>query len=515
MGQGEEPTSKISGHRAREFMKTESTRKIFHNIAERKIRELVTKKPQLAGETTTLKDFSKFIVGSTVQQFKNSAQNQFGDRLVSHDAVLHSVLKGSRRSSRLFNYEKDLREIESRTAVARMMDMQEEIVRQLKLTVKTLEDNAAELSDLRLKLFNEGKALQKACTERDMLARRHFDQSSKVLYAQSVEAGRRPGVNDRRGLDSYVSWHRDRQATQERITALEAEINKSRGRQEELTTGIDRAEKDHTELKARKKQLKLQLTDVLRDLTATDARHGTALSLLETLRLFVRHKITIPKDVYPAVLEPGDVDFLERLIQCEAELFLVCKVKPSYPESPNDKGRRRRSFFDEVPQVTRMQSSRPILMRSNTRRVISHLKTRSLTKLIKSDKGQSFETLETIHYSPSTLRSEEDPETARINDKIRILKDKYLEDMRAKEIPRIIEQPARIEVIRQRLLRMFGPDEAEILVNRLKSEAKANNTKSPSISNKGDSIFYRPSTCLLYTSPSPRDRQKSRMPSSA
>ena len=27
--------------------------------------------------------------------------------------------------------------------------------------------------------------------------------------------------------------------------------------------------------------------------------------------------------------------------------------------------------------------------------------------------------------------------------------------------------------------------------------------------------MWRPSTCLLYTSPSPRDRQKSRMPSSA
>ena len=28
-------------------------------------------------------------------------------------------------------------------------------------------------------------------------------------------------------------------------------------------------------------------------------------------------------------------------------------------------------------------------------------------------------------------------------------------------------------------------------------------------------IYIRPETCLLYTSPSPRDRQKSRMPSSA
>ena len=33
--------------------------------------------------------------------------------------------------------------------------------------------------------------------------------------------------------------------------------------------------------------------------------------------------------------------------------------------------------------------------------------------------------------------------------------------------------------------------------------------------NKGDNAWMLTSTCLLYTSPSPRDRQKSRMPSSA
>ena len=32
---------------------------------------------------------------------------------------------------------------------------------------------------------------------------------------------------------------------------------------------------------------------------------------------------------------------------------------------------------------------------------------------------------------------------------------------------------------------------------------------------KAKSIYYLSKTCLLYTSPSPRDRQKSRMPSSA
>ena len=31
----------------------------------------------------------------------------------------------------------------------------------------------------------------------------------------------------------------------------------------------------------------------------------------------------------------------------------------------------------------------------------------------------------------------------------------------------------------------------------------------------GDTILVQSGTCLLYTSPSPRDRQKSRMPSSA
>ena len=31
----------------------------------------------------------------------------------------------------------------------------------------------------------------------------------------------------------------------------------------------------------------------------------------------------------------------------------------------------------------------------------------------------------------------------------------------------------------------------------------------------GSSVFANAATCLLYTSPSPRDRQKSRMPSSA
>ena len=32
---------------------------------------------------------------------------------------------------------------------------------------------------------------------------------------------------------------------------------------------------------------------------------------------------------------------------------------------------------------------------------------------------------------------------------------------------------------------------------------------------KEEDVFFTPKACLLYTSPSPRDRQKSRMPSSA
>ena len=46
-------------------------------------------------------------------------------------------------------------------------------------------------------------------------------------------------------------------------------------------------------------------------------------------------------------------------------------------------------------------------------------------------------------------------------------------------------------------------------------ETKKRQTKNKSHQTKLKEIRVRPKTCLLYTSPSPRDRQKSRMPSSA
>ena len=43
----------------------------------------------------------------------------------------------------------------------------------------------------------------------------------------------------------------------------------------------------------------------------------------------------------------------------------------------------------------------------------------------------------------------------------------------------------------------------------------AQNVPLYSWATEGELFIFRPNTCLLYTSPSPRDRQKSRMPSSA
>ena len=64
-----------------------------------------------------------------------------------------------------------------------------------------------------------------------------------------------------------------------------------------------------------------------------------------------------------------------------------------------------------------------------------------------------------------------------------------------------------------------GPSEVETPVS--KSEGKPAPTSAPPLV-KTKSSFYLPAlqfliavACLLYTSPSPRDRQKSRMPSSA
>ena len=57
--------------------------------------------------------------------------------------------------------------------------------------------------------------------------------------------------------------------------------------------------------------------------------------------------------------------------------------------------------------------------------------------------------------------------------------------------------------------KLSGPNK-EILIHYNKSKLKAEKLKKE-LSNKGTKVYF----CLLYTSPSPRDRQKSRMPSSA
>ena len=65
----------------------------------------------------------------------------------------------------------------------------------------------------------------------------------------------------------------------------------------------------------------------------------------------------------------------------------------------------------------------------------------------------------------------------------------------------------------QTVLRGMGELHLEIIIDRLKREFKVEiNQGAPQVAYK-ESI--QSSTCLLYTSPSPRDRQKSRMPSSA
>ena len=49
----------------------------------------------------------------------------------------------------------------------------------------------------------------------------------------------------------------------------------------------------------------------------------------------------------------------------------------------------------------------------------------------------------------------------------------------------------------------------------VKTNKKLSHKKDKEISGIGIRLFLNSDTCLLYTSPSPRDRQKSRMPSSA
>ena len=56
----------------------------------------------------------------------------------------------------------------------------------------------------------------------------------------------------------------------------------------------------------------------------------------------------------------------------------------------------------------------------------------------------------------------------------------------------------------------------ELAANKYKNDRQFNGTKTyPNLKEQLDQLFRDVDSCLLYTSPSPRDRQKSRMPSSA
>ena len=60
---------------------------------------------------------------------------------------------------------------------------------------------------------------------------------------------------------------------------------------------------------------------------------------------------------------------------------------------------------------------------------------------------------------------------------------------------------------------------AEALAERAQAQERLNTLKDRLVATvrvqEGDEPDENPTDCLLYTSPSPRDRQKSRMPSSA
>ena len=58
-------------------------------------------------------------------------------------------------------------------------------------------------------------------------------------------------------------------------------------------------------------------------------------------------------------------------------------------------------------------------------------------------------------------------------------------------------------------------DEFESILNKYLNDDKNIQSIHNSLSENVISNFHLPYSCLLYTSPSPRDRQKSRMPSSA
>ena len=72
-------------------------------------------------------------------------------------------------------------------------------------------------------------------------------------------------------------------------------------------------------------------------------------------------------------------------------------------------------------------------------------------------------------------------------------------------------RPALLEALN--LLGHFPEEEKELKVTGY--HGKGHETVTADIAIAKDSGFKWNNTCLLYTSPSPRDRQKSRMPSSA
>ena len=61
----------------------------------------------------------------------------------------------------------------------------------------------------------------------------------------------------------------------------------------------------------------------------------------------------------------------------------------------------------------------------------------------------------------------------------------------------------------------LGQRGATVIVNYNKSADAANEVVEAVKAAGGDGMAVQADVCLLYTSPSPRDRQKSRMPSSA
>ena len=65
------------------------------------------------------------------------------------------------------------------------------------------------------------------------------------------------------------------------------------------------------------------------------------------------------------------------------------------------------------------------------------------------------------------------------------------------------------------LAKKLGATDSSVVVSNSISESVNFRNKKLDESNRSDNLAIGITTCLLYTSPSPRDRQKARMPSSA